>query len=142
LAVPAILAWRKTSPERSTPGQLLIEARLELDVGGGDLPGGAHELLVEAAEGGAAVAGDEAAGVQAGAPVALLLHQAGADERVIAGDQHVLLGQIVFVIETDGSQRHRCPLCRPAASQSLRRPCRNSYRLAGADAKQSHPKKS
>ncbi len=48
---------------------------------------GAHELLVEPAERRAAIAGDVAGGVEAGAPVALLLHQAGADQRLIAGDE-------------------------------------------------------
>src|SRR5581483_4013411 len=88
--VPAKLAWRKTSPERSTPGPLpyhipntpsnlpsprssaccepqggrrkfFIDAGLKLDVGRRELACGAYELLVEAAERRATIAGDIAA---------------------------------------------------------------------------------
>ena len=46
------------APQRSG-GEFLVDAWLELDVGGGDLAAGAHELLVEAAERRAAIAGDD-----------------------------------------------------------------------------------
>ena len=103
--VPAKLAWRKASPERSTPGPLpyqmpntpsylpsprssaccephkrgrgevLVDGRLEQDVVRLEQLCGALELVVEPAERRAAIAGDVARRVEAGAPVALLLHQ-------------------------------------------------------------------
>ena len=118
--VPAKLAWRKTSPERSTPGPLpyqmpntpsylpsprssaccvpqqrgggefLVDAGLEHDVGAASELLRAHELLVEPAERRAAIAGDKARGVEPGAAVALLLHQQRADQRLIAGDEHAV----------------------------------------------------
>ena len=96
------------TPERGG-GEFLVDAGLELDVGGRDLLRGAHELLVEAAQGRAAIAGDIAAGIEAGGAVARLLHQAGPNQRLIAGHQDAALGQIVFVVEIDGLQRHRWP---------------------------------
>ena len=73
----------------------------------GELAAGAHELLVEAAERRAAIAGEITAGVEAGGAVARFLHQAGADQRLITGDQDAALGQIVFVVEADRAKRHR-----------------------------------
>ncbi len=96
------------APQRGG-GELFVDAGIELDVGGSQEAAGAHHLLVEAAERRAAVAGDVAAGVEAGAAVALLLHQQGADQRVIAGDQDAGLREIVFVVEADRSKRHARP---------------------------------
>ena len=64
------------APERGR-GEVLVEAGLEQDVVRcrAQLLR-AHELLVEPAERRAAIAGDVAGGVEAGAAVALLLHQA------------------------------------------------------------------
>jgi hypothetical protein len=67
---------------------------------------GAHELLVEATEGRATVSRDVAGGVEPGEPVALLLHQGGADQRLITGDEHAALVQVVFVVEGDVLERH------------------------------------
>ena len=94
---------------QSGGGKVFVEAGLELDVGGGKMARGAHELLVEAAERGAAIAGDVARGVEAGALVALVLHQRGADQRLIAGDQDMVLGKVIFVVEADGTKRHARP---------------------------------
>ena len=88
-------------------GEFFVEAGLELDVGGGELAAGAHELLVEAAERRAAIAGKKTCGVEAGGAVARLLHQAGADQRLIAGHEDTGLGQIVFIVEADRVERHR-----------------------------------
>ncbi len=96
------------APERGG-GKLLVDAGLELDIGGGDVAGRAHELLVETAERRAAVTGHVAGGVQAGAAVALFLHQAGANQRLITGHQDPVLRQIVFIVEADGSEGHRWP---------------------------------
>ena len=108
------------APERGG-GEFLVDAGLELDVGGGELAAGAHELLVEAAERRAAIAGQITGGVEAGAAVALLLHQAGADQRLIAGHQDAGLGQIVFVVEADGLERHDWPWQCPGPAM-VRRP--------------------
>ena len=67
---------------------------------------GAHELLVEPAERRAAIAGDVAGGVEPGAAVALLLHQAQPHQRLKAGDEDAALAEVVFVVERDVSQRH------------------------------------
>ncbi len=94
------------APERGC-GEFLVDAGLELDVGASELAAGAHELLVEAAERRAAIAGEIAASVEAGGAVARFLHQASADQRLITGHQDAGLRQIVFVVEADGSERHR-----------------------------------
>src|SRR5262245_12321289 len=59
--------------------KLLIQARAEDDVVGLQEFGGTLKLHVEPAERGAAIASDVARGVEPGAAVALLLHQAEAD---------------------------------------------------------------
>ena len=87
-------------------GEILVQAGLEEDVVPLEMRLGAHELLVEPAERRAAIARDVAGGVEPGAAVALLLHQAGADQRLIAGDEHAALGKVVFVVEGDVLQRH------------------------------------
>jgi hypothetical protein len=76
------------SPERGG-GKFLVDAGLELHVRRSEYPSGAHELLVKAAERRAPIAGDIAGRVQAGAAIALLLHEAGADQRLIPGHEHV-----------------------------------------------------
>ena len=87
-------------------GEVLVQARVEQHVVVFERRAGAHELLVEPAERRAAIAGDVAGSVQPGEPIALLLHQAGADQRLIAGDEHAALGKIVFVVEGDVLERH------------------------------------
>ena len=76
----------------------------------------ALELVVEAAERRAAVAGDIARGVQPGAAVALVLHQREPHQRLIAGDEHAALGQVVFVVERDVIERH----CGPSVPRPTR----------------------
>ena len=140
--VPAKLAWRNTSPERSTPGPLpyqmpntpsylpsprssaccephsAVAARsslmrgLEQHVARREMRRGALELVVEAAERRAAIAGDVARGVEPGALVALVLHQRQAHQRLIAGDEDAALGQVVLVVERDVIERHWSgPVC-------------------------------
>ena len=99
-------------------GELLVDAGLELDVGGGEPAGGADELLVEPAERRAAVAGDKARRVEARATVALFLHQAGADQRLIPGHEYMRLGKVVFILEADRSKRHGSPCHAAHASAS------------------------
>ena len=97
------------APERGG-GKVFIQAALELDVGVGELAPGAHELQVEPAERGAAIAGHIAGGIEAGAPVALLLHQAHADDGLIAGHENRAFGQVVFVIQIDVPKAHNALL--------------------------------
>ncbi len=87
-------------------GQVFVEAGLEADVGGLEMALGAHELLIEAAERRAAVAGDEARGIEPGAAVALLLHHAEADQRLETGDEDAAVAEIELVVEADWVQRH------------------------------------
>src|SRR5262249_33166767 len=61
---------------------------------------------VEPAERRTPIARHVARGVEPGALIALMLHQAGADQRLIAGDEHAALGKIVFVVEGDVLERH------------------------------------
>ena len=77
-----------SSPERGG-GKFFVDAGLKLHGRRREYPPGAHELLVEPAERRAAVAGDVAGRVQAGAAIALLLHEAGADQCLIAGHKDV-----------------------------------------------------
>src|SRR5262249_47867912 len=80
----------------------------------------ALELLVEPAERRAAIACDIAGGVEAGATVTLLLHQAQANERLKAGDKDRRLGEIVLVVERDRSQHHfRWPLLALRARRTI-----------------------
>ena len=134
--VPARLAWRKTSPERSTPGPLpyqmpntpsylpsprssaccephsAVAARSSLRPGwntmlcGARCACGALELLVEAAERRAAIAGDVAGGVEPGAPVALLLHQQQAHERLMPVTKTRLLARSYLSSRRDVIERH------------------------------------
>ena len=71
---------------------------------------GALELAVEAAERRAAIAGDEACGVEPGAAVELLLHQAEPHQRLEAGDEDAAVAEVVLVVERDVAQRHRAAL--------------------------------
>ena len=93
------------APQRGR-GKVLVEAGLEHDVVRLEDAFGALELVVEPAQRRAAIAGDIARGIEAGAPVALLLHQAHADQRLVAGDEHAAFREVVFVRERDLPERH------------------------------------
>ncbi len=69
--------------------EFLVNPRLELDIGSRNLPHSPHELLIEPAKRGTAIAGDVASRMQAGTAVALFLHEAGADQRLIARHEDV-----------------------------------------------------
>ena len=92
------------APQRGR-GEVLVDAGLEEDVA--EERPGAQELLVEPAERRAAIAGDIARGIEAGAAVALLLHQAQPHQRLEAGDEDPALAEVVFVVELDVAQRHK-----------------------------------
>ncbi len=104
------------APQRGG-GELLVDAGLEQDVGGTQLRLRAHELLVEPAQRRAPIAGDIAGGVEAGAAVTLLLHQAQAHQGLVAGDEDPGLRQIIFVVEADLSERHRRTCAGPESSR-------------------------
>src|SRR5690606_9689262 len=80
-------------------GEFFVQARLEDDIGFAELLPGAPELLVEAAERRAAIARYETRGVEAGAAVALALHQEHADDRLCSGQEDALLAEIELVVE-------------------------------------------
>ena len=82
-------------------GQILVHPRMKFDVIRVEIFfgfGGGH---VDAAQGGPAIAGDEAGGVQAGAHVALALQHRQTDHRLGAGDEGTPALQRVFVVQRD-----------------------------------------
>ena len=88
-------------------GEVLVQAGLEDDIGGHQRLAGPHQLLVEPAQRRAAIARDEAGGVQAGRPVALALHQEHARDRLGAGEEDLAGPEVVLVVERDGAERSR-----------------------------------
>ena len=148
-AVPAELACLNTSPQRSTPGPLpyhmpktpsyfapgnmlsccdapdrgggevLVDAGLELDVVRGEVLLRAPQRLVEAAQRRAAVAGDEAGGVQARAQVALALQQQQPDQRLRAGEEDAAALERVLVVERDLGERGGIDRCVHQAFSSV-----------------------
>ena len=143
--VPAELPCLNTSPLRSTPGPLpyhmaktpsylapgnrltcwvpqtavapssSLIAGLKADVVLFDKAAGAPQRLVEPAQRRAAIAGDEAAGVEPGGRVALALHHRQAHQRLGPGQVDAPLVERVFVVEGDRRQRH-CDLPKPPLS--------------------------
>jgi hypothetical protein len=109
------------APDRGR-GDVLVEAGLKADVVFVERALRADELLVEGAERGAAIAGDIARGVEAGAAVALLLHQAETHDGLEAGDEDPALGEVVFVVERDLVERHRASLHGQCALATKRAP--------------------
>jgi hypothetical protein len=85
--------------------EVLVEARLERDVGALEELARGPQRLVEAAERAAAVAGDEAAGVEPREPVALLLQDQKAHQRLDAGQVDAAALERVLVVERDVAQR-------------------------------------
>ena len=82
--------------------QVLVQARLELDVILVEELLGPPEILVDAAEGRAAIARDEAARLEAGRRIALLLHDRQAHQRLDTREIDPAAFQRVFVVEADG----------------------------------------
>ena len=80
-------------------GEVLVDGGEELDAGLGEAVLAAPELEVERAERRAAVAGDEAAGVEAGLAVAARLVEEDAGEGLGAGQEDPAGGQVVAVGE-------------------------------------------
>ena len=85
--------------------EVLVQAGLELDVRAVEELLRLPQRLVEAAERRAAVARDEAAGVEAGERVALALQDQEADERLDAGEEDAAGVELVLVVERDVAKR-------------------------------------
>ncbi len=79
--------------------EVLVEARLELDVGALEKLLRLPQRLVEAAQRRPAIAGDEAGGIEAGEPVALPLEYQQADQCLHAGDENAPRFELVLVVE-------------------------------------------
>src|SRR5690606_32072482 len=86
------------------------------------------ELLVDAAQRRAAVAGDEAGGVEAGGLVAPALHHRQPRQRLGAGQIDAAFLALVPVVQRYGRQRHRTSL-----SHRLLPPASSLYLAAGCD---------
>ena len=86
-------------------GEVLVQPRLELDVGAIEELLRLPQRLVEAAQRRAAVPGHEARGVQAGQPVALALQDQQADQRLDAGDENASRFELVLVVERNVRER-------------------------------------
>ena len=86
--------------------EILVEARGDDDVARGEELVGAQELLIDAAQRRAAVAGDVAAGIEPRLAVALMLHERRPDQRLGSRHEHPVDAEIVFVVDRDGVDRH------------------------------------
>src|SRR4051794_13922276 len=91
------------APDRRR-GQVFVDARLEADVVTLEMRPRAPQRLVEAAERRAAIAGDEAGGVDAGARVALALQHHEPDKRLRTGEKHAPALERVLVVEGSGGE--------------------------------------
>jgi len=87
-------------------GQILVQARLEVDIVSGKVVAGLPELLVHPAQWRTAVSGDEARRAQALAPVALTLHQQQPNQCLKPGHVDTPLGERVLVFQADRGYRH------------------------------------
>jgi hypothetical protein len=136
LALPAEFRLLR-APDRRR-GDVFIEAGLETDVVFIERALRADELLVERAERRTAIARDIPRRIEAGAAVALLLHQAESNDGLEAGDEDAALGEIVFVVERDLVERHRAGLpgqCALATIRALGSVDTYSPRRRGSNAK-------
>ncbi len=91
------------APDRGR-GQVLVQARPELDVRLGEKLFRAPQRKVERAQRRAAIAGYEAGGVQSGQYVALALQHQQAHQRLNAGHIDAAGLELVFVVESDLAQ--------------------------------------
>jgi hypothetical protein len=106
-------------------GEVLVEAFLEHDVGGGQVFASAAGLLVQPAERRTAIAGDESRRVQARLVIQPMLVDQDSKQRLDAGDENPTLREQKLVVERHFRVPHRNFL--PSAPRpSLRR----SYKIA------------
>ena len=96
--------------------QILVEPALKPNIAFVEKAPGAEKLAVEGAKGRTAVTGHKTGGVEAVAPVELLLHQAEPHQSLKTSHENVALGEIVFIVQCDVVQRHTEP---PRASLPL-----------------------
>jgi uncharacterized protein (TIGR00369 family) len=89
------------APDRGG-GEVLVDARLELDLRRGEQLAGRRQLLVVAAERRAAVAADVARSIETGRRIARTLHQRQTHERLRAAQEHAAGLTAVLVVEPDG----------------------------------------
>ena len=94
------------APDRGR-GEVLVQPGLELDVRAVEELLRLPQRLVEAAERRAAIAGDEAGGVEARLRVALALQDQQADERLDAGEEDAAGAELVLVVERDVAKGRR-----------------------------------
>ena len=91
--------------------QVLVDAGLEADVVGLELPAGLVQGHVQRAHRRAAVARDEPGGVQARVQVELVLDQRQPDQGLDSGEIGAVPGQIELVLERDLFQHFLSPAC-------------------------------
>ena len=84
--------------------QLFVDAGLEVDVVFLQVLARVPQALVQATQGRAAVAGDEAGGIESEGDITLLLQHGQAGERLSAGQIEVTSSEAVFVIQADFGQ--------------------------------------
>jgi hypothetical protein len=87
-------------------GEVLVDAGLELDAAALEEALGRPQCVVIGAERRAAIAGDEAAGLEPRGGVALHLHDRQPDERLDAVEIDAPRLQIVFIVERDLREWH------------------------------------
>ena len=80
----------------------LVDARLKQNIARREMLGSSKNLSVDSAKRGAAIARNKPRSVQSGAPVALVLGQKKADNRLRARDEDTRLVEVIFVIKADG----------------------------------------
>ena len=103
-------------------GEVLIDTRLMDDVVRVEEPPGPLELLVVAAQGRAAIAGDVAGGVEPFGEVAATLLERQPDQRLDAGHEHLPTLEQVLVVQGDVTQlAHRLAPFGSSAGRPLRR---------------------
>ena len=89
--------------------QIFVHGGQEADIGTGQEPLGGPQLLVQIVHRRAAIAGDEAGGLQSRRLVAQMLLHRRAHQRLRAGDVHLPVHQLVFIVERNRSHRTRTP---------------------------------
>ena len=87
-------------------GQFLVDARAELDVLGFELLARVPHLDIDLTERRAAIAGDEAGGVEAGGEIELALQHGQAHQSLRAREVEAGGVELVFVVERDCRMLH------------------------------------
>ncbi len=82
--------------------QVFVDPRMKYGVIGFQMIAGFPQRLVEPAQGGAAVAGDETGSIQPIGQIALALHQGQANQRLNAGQQDLAVELNVLVVQGRG----------------------------------------